>query len=114
VGTGWLPTANTLAIAAVAPFVGYLQDLFGKRYIALFGAVLLCVGCAVVGSAHSFGQALVGMALSGAGAGIGELTGYLLSTCPVHSYHITNNSTPDSLASPKQFQSSIVDTPLQH
>jgi MFS family permease len=73
--SGWLPTANTLAIAAVAPFVGYLQDLFGKRYIALFGALLLCVGCVLLATTHSFGQALAGMALAGAGAGIGELTG---------------------------------------
>ncbi|KAK5685652.1 hypothetical protein LTR17_027036 [Elasticomyces elasticus] len=72
---GWIPVANTLAIAAVCPFVGYLQDLFGKRYIALFGAVLLCVGCAVLGTAHNLSQALAGMALSGAGAGVGELTG---------------------------------------
>ena len=72
---GWLPVANTLTIAAICPFVGYLQDLFGKLYIAIFGAVLLCVGCAVMGSTHSLGQALVGMALAGGGAGIGELTG---------------------------------------
>jgi MFS family permease len=75
VGTGWLPTSNTLAIAAVAPFVGYLQDMFGKRYIALFGALLLCVGCVVVGTANSFGPAVAGMAIAGAGAGVGELTG---------------------------------------
>lgn len=75
VATGWLPTANTLAIASVAPFVGYLQDLFGKRYISLFGAALLCIGCVVLGTAHSFGHAIVGMAIAGAGAGIGELTG---------------------------------------
>lgn len=75
VGQGWLPTANTLAIAAVAPFVGYLQDLFGKRYIALFGAMLLCLGCVVLGTAHTFGQAVSGMSIAGAGAGIGELTG---------------------------------------
>ena len=72
---GWLPVANTLAIASVCPFVGYLQDLFGKRYIALFGAALLCIGCAVLGTAHSLGHALVGMAFAGAGAGVGELTG---------------------------------------
>lgn len=70
-----MPVANTLAIAAVCPFVGYLQDLFGKRYIALFGATLLCVGCIVLGTAHHLGQALAGMALAGAGAGVGELTG---------------------------------------
>lgn len=72
---GWLPVANTLAIAAVCPFVGYLQDLFGKRYIALFGALLLCLGCVVLSTAHELGPGLVGMALAGAGAGIGELTG---------------------------------------
>lgn len=41
---GWLPVSYTLAIAAIAPYCGYLQDLFGKRYIALFGAMLCCVG----------------------------------------------------------------------
>lgn len=45
------------------------------RYIALFGAMLLCIGCIVLGTAHQLGQALAGMALAGAGAGIGELTG---------------------------------------
>jgi MFS family permease len=72
---GWLPVANTLAIASVCPFVGYLQDLFGKRYIAIFGALCLCIGCAVMGTAHSLGHALVGQGFAGAGAGIGELTG---------------------------------------
>ncbi|KAK3672362.1 hypothetical protein LTR78_007669 [Recurvomyces mirabilis] len=61
------------------------QDLFGKRYIALFGALLLCTGCAVLGSAHSLAQVLAGMAMAGAGAGIGELTGLagLAETVPV-------------------------------
>ncbi|CZT15092.1 related to MFS drug efflux pump [Ramularia collo-cygni] len=82
---GWLPVANTLAIASVCPFVGYLQDLFGKRYIALFGALLLCLGCVVLGTAQHLGAGLTGMALAGAGAGIGELTGLagLAETVPV-------------------------------
>ena len=71
----WLPVSNTLAIAAVAPYTGYLQDLFGKRYIALFGALLICVGIVVLGTAHDFAQGVAGMAMAGAGAGIGELTG---------------------------------------
>ena len=71
----WLPVANTLAIAAVAPFVGYLQDLLGKRNIALFGALSICVGIVILGTAHTFGQGVTGMALAGVGAGIGELTG---------------------------------------
>ncbi|KAF2003779.1 MFS general substrate transporter [Amniculicola lignicola CBS 123094] len=74
-GSAWLPTANILAIAAVCPYAGYLQDLFGKRYIALFGSLCICIGCALMGTTHSFGQALAGMAISGIGAAIGELTG---------------------------------------
>lgn len=71
----WLPVANTLAIAAVAPYTGYLQDLFGKRYIALFGALLICVGIILVGVAKDFATGVAGMAMAGAGAGVGELTG---------------------------------------
>ncbi|KAH7083029.1 major facilitator superfamily domain-containing protein [Paraphoma chrysanthemicola] len=74
-GSAWLPTANILAIAAACPYAGYLQDLFGKRYIALFGSLCICIGCALVASGHSFAQLLAGMAISGVGAAIGELTG---------------------------------------
>ncbi|KIW98275.1 uncharacterized protein Z519_01859 [Cladophialophora bantiana CBS 173.52] len=70
----WLPVSNTLAITAVAPFVGYLQDLLGRRNITLFGSMVIIVGIALIGSAHSFGQAVTGMTLSGAGAGVCELT----------------------------------------
>lgn len=74
-GIAWLPTANILAIAAVCPYAGYLQDLFGKRYIALFGSLCICIGCILVATGHSFAQLLAGMAISGAGAATGELTG---------------------------------------
>ncbi|KAF2643569.1 MFS general substrate transporter [Massarina eburnea CBS 473.64] len=74
-GGAWLPTANILAIAAACPYAGYLQDLFGKRYIALFGSFSICLGCVLMGTTHSFAQSLAGMALSGIGAAIGELTG---------------------------------------
>ncbi|KAH7017109.1 major facilitator superfamily domain-containing protein [Ilyonectria destructans] len=70
----WLPVSNTLAITAVSPFVGYLQDLLGRREITLVGLVIIMVGLALIGTAHSFGQAIAGMSLSGAGAGICELT----------------------------------------
>lgn len=82
---GWLPVANTLAIASVCPWVGYMQDLFGKRTMGLFGAILLCVGCIVLGTAQNLAAALSGMALAGAGAGVGELTGLagLAETVPV-------------------------------
>lgn len=70
----WLPVANTLAIGATAPFVGYMQDLVGRRYIALLGCILLIVGAVLVGTAHEIYRAIGGMALAGVGAGIGELT----------------------------------------
>ncbi|ORX96497.1 fungal trichothecene efflux pump [Clohesyomyces aquaticus] len=74
-GSAWLPTANILVIAAVCPYAGYLQDLFGKRNIALFGSLCICIGCVLMATTHSFAQALAGMAISGMGAAIGELTG---------------------------------------
>lgn len=70
----WLPVSCTLAVAATCPFSGYLQDLMGRRYITLMGCVLLILGIGLVGGAHGFNQACAGMALAGAGAGIGELT----------------------------------------
>jgi MFS family permease len=70
----WLPVSNTLAITAVSPFVGYLQDLLGRRSITLVGSIIIMIGLVLIGTAHTFGQAVTGMALSGAGAGICELT----------------------------------------
>jgi MFS family permease len=70
----WLPVSNTLAITAVAPFTGYLQDLLGRRNITLFGSVTIMIGISLMGGAHSFGMGVAGMAISGAGAGICELT----------------------------------------
>lgn len=70
----WLPVSNTLAITAVAPFTGYLQDLLGRRNITLFGSILIMVGISLIGGARNFTMGVVGMTLSGAGAGICELT----------------------------------------
>lgn len=70
----WLPVSNTLAITAVAPFTGYLQDLLGRRNITLFGSILIMVGISLIGGARNFGMGVAGMTLSGAGAGICELT----------------------------------------
>lgn len=58
---------------AICPFAGYMTDLFGRRNITLLGSLAICVGCILVATAHTFGQALTGMAIAGAGAGIGEL-----------------------------------------
>ena len=72
--SAWLPVVNTLVLAAIAPFSGYLTDIFGRRTITLGGSMAIMTGMAVVGSAHSFAQGVAGMGIAGAGAGIGELT----------------------------------------
>lgn len=72
--SAWLPVSYALALAAVAPFSGYMQDLVGRRNITLGGGLVLMVGIILLATAKSFGQGVVGMALAGAGAAIGELT----------------------------------------
>lgn len=62
--------AYALALAAVAPFCGYLQDLIGRRNITLLGGLVLCVGIIVMGTARHFRDGLIGMGLSGAGAAV--------------------------------------------
>jgi MFS family permease len=71
----WLAIANTLALAAVAPFVGAISDLIGRRYVALLGALLVVIGMIIVGTAHRINVAIGGMAIAGAGAGFAELIG---------------------------------------
>ncbi|ERS99531.1 hypothetical protein HMPREF1624_04733 [Sporothrix schenckii ATCC 58251] len=70
----WLITANLLASAAVCPFVGALSDLMGRRYVALLGCGLVVVGQLVCAFAHNMNSFIAGMAVSGVGAGINELT----------------------------------------
>lgn len=70
----WLLTANTLSVAAICPFVGYLTDLLGRRWICAFGAVCLIVSSIVMATAHSLGTGIAAMAIGGIGAGICELT----------------------------------------
>ena len=71
----WLGIANTLALAAVAPFAGYISDLLGRRYVSLAGALLVVIGMIIVGTAHQMQVAIGGMAVAGAGAGLAELIG---------------------------------------
>jgi MFS family permease len=49
----WFVLANLLALAAVCPFVGAISDLIGRRYVALTGAGLICIGMIVCSTAHN-------------------------------------------------------------
>ncbi|KAL4882699.1 major facilitator superfamily domain-containing protein [Aspergillus karnatakaensis] len=66
--------ANLLAEAAICPFVGSLSDLFGRRYVALIGAVFSVIGMIVCATAQTMNIVIAGMALAGAGAGVSKLT----------------------------------------
>ncbi|TLD26183.1 gb [Venturia nashicola] len=70
----WFVLGNLFALGAVCPFVGSLSDLFGRRYVAIFGAFLLIIGNIVTSTAHTMNTFIAGMAIAGAGAGINELT----------------------------------------
>ena len=69
-----MPISYSLSLAAIAPFCGYLQDLFGRRRVALAGGTALFIRCLIVDTAQGAGQAIAGMAITGGGAAIGELT----------------------------------------
>lgn len=66
--------ANLLGLAGVCPFVGSLSDLFGRRYVAIAGASLVCIGMIVSSTANTMNIFIAGMAIAGAGAGVNELT----------------------------------------
>ncbi|KAF7861421.1 hypothetical protein EAF04_007986 [Stromatinia cepivora] len=70
----WFVLANLLALAGVCPFVGSLSDLLGRRYVALLGAVFITIGMIVCSTAQTMNTFIGGMAISGIGAGINELT----------------------------------------
>lgn len=70
----WLAVCYALVLSAVAPFCGYMQDLFGRRNITLGGGLSLIMGCIILATAKNLGPGIVGMGFAGAGAAIGELT----------------------------------------
>lgn len=45
--------ANLLSLAGVCPFVGSLSDLIGRRYVAILGASLICIGMIICSTANS-------------------------------------------------------------
>jgi len=81
----WLGMANTLATAAIIPFVGAISDLVGRRWVVLSGLVLIMVGLVVLGLAQRMDVAIGAIAVAGVGAGLAEMIGFAgtLETIPV-------------------------------
>lgn len=48
----WMVIGYLIPNAALCPFVGALSDLFGRKYVAAFGQVMLIVGPVVVSTSH--------------------------------------------------------------
>ncbi|OKL62702.1 hypothetical protein UA08_01438 [Talaromyces atroroseus] len=69
----WLCLANLLALAGICPFVGSLSDLLGRRYLAILGATLVCIGLAVSSTANTMNIFIGGMTICGAGAAAAEM-----------------------------------------
>lgn len=70
----WITLSNILALGAVCPFVGSLSDLFGRRYIAISGALFIILGMIIVSTAQEMNIVIGGQVFAGIGAGINELT----------------------------------------
>src|SRR5271170_1261564 len=71
----WLGTASSLAAAAIAPIVGSMSDLLGRRYFGICGSLLIMIGMIIVGVARSIELAIAGMAIAGLGSGIAQVIG---------------------------------------
>ncbi|GAM87545.1 hypothetical protein ANO11243_055710 [Dothideomycetidae sp. 11243] len=69
----WVTIAYFIPVAALCPFVGELSDLFGRKYVGMFGQLLLVIGPIVTCTANQMNVAIGGMVISGAGAGLNEL-----------------------------------------
>ncbi|KAK3298255.1 major facilitator superfamily domain-containing protein [Chaetomium fimeti] len=70
----WFITAHLLATAAIAPFVGALSDLVGRRYVAIIGSAIIIFGQIICGASIDMAMFIAGMGLTGIGTGINELT----------------------------------------
>ncbi|KAK2744131.1 hypothetical protein FQN57_004391 [Myotisia sp. PD_48] len=70
----WFVLGYLLSLAAICPFVGSISDLVGRRMVAIGGATLVCLGMVVCSTAETMNIFIAGMTITGAGAGINELT----------------------------------------
>jgi MFS family permease len=54
----WFVIGYLIPNAALCPFVGALSDMFGRRYVAIFGQVLLIIGPIITGTAKTMNTAI--------------------------------------------------------
>ncbi|BFZ57907.1 hypothetical protein PYCC9005_004962 [Savitreella phatthalungensis] len=69
----WYVLGPILALAATAPVAGSISDVFGRRGAVLAGAVSLCIGLILLGTAKIPGQQLASFPFTGIGAALLEI-----------------------------------------
>ncbi|MGQ9526363.1 DHA2 family efflux MFS transporter permease subunit [Chloroflexus sp.] len=65
---GWVSTSYLLASTAMVPIYGKLSDIYGRKYILLFGIVVFLLGSLLCGLAADMTQLVVFRGLQGFGA----------------------------------------------
>jgi MFS family permease len=70
----WIIVSQFIAIAAVAPFVGTIADLIGRRSVVLIGLACTVVAMIIIGTVHNISGMIAGQVMAGVGIGIQLLT----------------------------------------
>jgi len=70
----WVIVSQFIAIAVVAPFVGTLSDLLGRRIVILVGLACTVVAMILLGTVQNITGILAGQVMAGVGIGIQLLT----------------------------------------
>ena len=65
----WIPSGWGAAAAVGFSVAGRLSDIFGRRYVTLFGQLLTVVGGVIAATAHSMNQVIAGEVVLGASIG---------------------------------------------
>jgi MFS family permease len=75
----WIATANIITAAILAPFVGRLGDIFGRRNFLILGDILGMAGTAVCATGHKIPTLIGGSVLIGAGSSMHQMAWACLS-----------------------------------
>jgi MFS family permease len=66
----WVTTAYLLFETAVIPVVGKLGDIFGRKWLLIWGVVVFLITSAICGMAQSMVWLIIGRGLQGVGGGM--------------------------------------------
>lgn len=63
----WLLNSQTIAVGAIAPFVGTLSDLLGRRWFTLISLCFTVVGMIILGTTKNISGAIAAQVITGIG-----------------------------------------------